>query len=83
MKFKFEVECTPDEARQCLGLPNVAPLQERMLSQIEAKMQENLRYFDPDALIKSWLSVPFQTWGEMQKALWSQMGGVKTSSKGD
>jgi len=80
MKIKFEVECTPDEARQCLGLPDVAALQDRMLNRIEAKMQENLGFLDPETLMRTWLPIPIQGWGEIQKMFWSQMG-VKPSSK--
>ena len=82
MKVKLEVECTPAEARQCLGLPDVAALQDRMLAQIEAKMQENLSYLDPETLMKTWLPVPIQGWGEMQKIFLSQLG-VKPAAKGE
>ena len=74
MKFKFEVECTADEARQCLGLPNVAPLQERLLKEIEATIQENVGCLDLQTLIRTWLSVPIQSFGEMQNILLSQLG---------
>jgi hypothetical protein len=80
MKFKFEVECTPDEARQCLGLPNVAPLQERMLNQIEATMQENVGRLDLQTLMTTWLPAPIPGWGEMQNIFLNQMG-VKPSAK--
>ncbi len=29
MKFRVEVDCTPVEARQFVGLPNVEPMQRR------------------------------------------------------
>jgi len=82
MKIKFEVECTPAEARQSLGLPDVAALQDRMLSQIEAKMHESLSYLDPETLMKTWLPVPIPGWGEMQKMFLSQLG-VKPGTKGE
>jgi hypothetical protein len=81
MKFKVEVECTPDEARQCLGLPNVAPLQDRILNQIETKIQENLRRWDPDTLMKAWLPMPVQGWGELQKLFWQHMGAKEATGK--
>jgi hypothetical protein len=74
MKVKFEVECTPDEVRQSLGLPDIGPLQQRMLSQMEAKMHENLRFLEPETLLKTWLPIPIQGWTDMQKMLWGQMG---------
>jgi hypothetical protein len=82
MKLRLDVECTPDEARQCLGLPNIAALQDRMLERIEAKMLENLSYLDPETLMKTWLPIPTQSWSEMQNFFWSQMG-VKPSAKQD
>jgi hypothetical protein len=74
MKFKFDVECTPEEARQFIGLPNVAGMQDRVMKEIEAKMQENLRNLDPETFVKTWLPVTVQGWNEMQKMFWGQMG---------
>lgn len=34
MKIKFHIDCTPEEARQFLGLPNFAPLQESVPKRI-------------------------------------------------
>ena len=56
MKVKFEVECTPDEARQFFGLPDVKPMQEAMMGKLEAQMNEAIDRFSPDSLLRSWLS---------------------------
>lgn len=74
MKVTVNIDCTPEEARAFMGLPDVAPLQERMMAEIEKKMQENVRNLDPETLVKTWLPLTIQSWGEMQKAFWSQMG---------
>ena len=42
MKVKIEIDCTPIEARDFLGLPDVKPMQEAMMDQMQAKMQENM-----------------------------------------
>ncbi|MDT7953745.1 MAG: DUF6489 family protein [Acetobacteraceae bacterium] len=57
MKVRFEVDCTPDEARQFFGLPDVKPMQEAMMEKIEAQMGEAIERFSPDALLRSWLSL--------------------------
>lgn len=57
MKVKFEVECTPDEARQFFGLPDVKPMQEAMMAKLEAQMGEAIDRFSPDSLLRSWLSL--------------------------
>lgn len=74
MKINFDIECTPEEARQFLGLPNLAPLQQSMMKEIEAKMQEQLRNLDPEHFVKSWLSMTFQGWDEVQKMMRAQSG---------
>ena len=80
MKFKFDIECTPEEARQFLGLPNLAPMQEAMLKEIEAKMQENIHNLDPESFVKNWLSATMQGWSAMQNMMWGQ-AGIKEADK--
>ena len=77
MKFNFDIECTPEEARAFVGLPNIAPMQERMMKELEEKMQENIRNLTPEEMVKTWMPATMQGIGEMQKMFWSQMG-VKT-----
>ena len=74
MKFKFDIECTPEEARQFIGMPDVSGLQGRMMAEVETRMQENLRNLDPETFVKTWLPVTVQGWGDMQKMFWGQMG---------
>ncbi len=80
MKFKFDIECTPEEARAFVGLPNIAPMQERMMQELEGKMQDNIRSLTPEEMVKTWMPATVQGIGEMQKMFWSQMG-VNTDSK--
>lgn len=74
MKLKFDIDCTPAEARAFFGLPDVAPMQERLMKELEDKMQENLRSMDPETIVKTWLPATIQGWGDMQKVFWEQMG---------
>jgi len=74
MKVNFDIECTPEEARRFLGLPDLAPMQERMMKELEERMAENLRALDPETLVKTWMPMGMNGWGEMQKMFWSQMG---------
>jgi len=74
MKVNFDIECTPEEARKFLGLPDIAPMQERMMKELETRMAENLRALDPETLVKTWMPMTMQGWGEMQKMFWQQIG---------
>ncbi len=74
MKFIFDVECTPEEARKFLGLPDLIPMQQRMMEELENRMAENLRALDPETLVRTWMPMTMNGWGDMQKMFWSQMG---------
>ena len=57
MKVTIEIECTPDEARQFMGLPDVKPMQAALMGRMEAQMSEAADRFSPDALLRSWMSL--------------------------
>ena len=83
MKVNFDIECTPEEARRFLGLPDLGPMQERMMKELEERMAENLRALDPETLVKTWMPMTMQGWGEMQKMFWSQMGVNRPEAPAD
>lgn len=66
MKCTIEVECTPLEARQFLGLPDVQPLQAKVLAEVEKRMLAEMERFSPDAVLKTWLSMFSQTPEQIQ-----------------
>ena len=57
MKVTIEIDCTPDEARQFMGLPDVKPMQAALMGRMEAQMSEAADRFSPDALLRSWMSL--------------------------
>ncbi len=57
MKVTVEIDCTPDEARQFFGLPDVKPMQQAMMGKLEAQMNDAIDRFSPDALLRSWMSM--------------------------
>ena len=57
MKVKIEIECTPDEARQFFGLPDVKPLQASLMAKMEHQMLEAADRFSPDAILRTWMSL--------------------------
>ena len=83
MKVTIEVDCTPEEARRFLGLPDVAPMQEALAEEVQKRLTANLAAMDPEQLLKTWLPAGMQGFEQMQKAFWSQMSkplGSKTKS---
>jgi hypothetical protein len=74
MKFNFDIECTPEEARRFLGLPDIAAMQDRMMKDLEDRIAENIKSLDPESLVKTWMPATLQGWTEMQKMFWAQLG---------
>ncbi len=74
MKVNFDIECTPQEARQFFGLPNVEPMQDALMKELEERLKENMNSLDPETMLKTWLPATIQGWGEVQKMFWDQMG---------
>ncbi len=75
MKINIEIDCTPDEARKFLGLPDVSALQESLLKQVESQMSAALQGMEPDAMLKAWFPAGMEGLDQMQKAFWAQFGG--------
>lgn len=81
MKCTIDFECTPQEARQFFGLPDVQPLQAKVLAEVERKMLAEMERFSPDSVLKSWLSMYVQAPEQMRDALAAMMNGM-TRAKG-
>jgi len=56
MKMTIEVDCTPAEARQFLGLPDLEPMQAAVLAQIEKRTLAELDKFSIENMMKLWFS---------------------------
>ncbi|MEX0808811.1 MAG: DUF6489 family protein [Dongiaceae bacterium] len=82
MKVTIDIDCTPEEARAFMGLPDVAPLQARMLAEIEARMRAALDAMDPQQIVASWLTPgganPVEAIAAWQKSFWEQFGGGRS-----
>jgi hypothetical protein len=57
MKATIEIDCTPDELRATMGLPDVKPLQANLMADLERRMKEAADRMSPENIIKSWFSL--------------------------
>ncbi len=57
MKITVNVDCTPLEARQLMGLPDVEPMQKAAMAEIEKRMIAELERYSPESLFKAWLPI--------------------------
>lgn len=79
MKFTVNVDCTPEEARAFLGLPDFGPMQDAVLSQMQDQVQKNMNAMDPEGIMKMWMpgaAGGMQAFADLQKSLWEQMTGA-------
>jgi len=75
MKITVDIDCTPDEARAFLGLPNVQPMQDVVMKKIEERMITNLDAMTPEALVKNWLPASVQGIEQLQQLFWQSLQG--------
>ena len=76
MKVNVEVTCTPEEARAFFGLPDLGPMQQRVLGEIEDRLRSSLNAMNPETVFKTWLPASMQGVEQMQQvqqAFWTQL----------
>lgn len=76
MKITIDIDCTPEEARTFLGLPDVKPMQEAMMREVQQRVTANLNAMDPETIMKTWLPAGIQGMEQIQKMFWSQLAGA-------
>ncbi|MCX7586006.1 DUF6489 family protein [Phenylobacterium sp. 58.2.17] len=54
MKMTIEIDCSPQEARAFLGLPDVSGLNDKLVEEMQKRMTANMAMLSPDELIKNW-----------------------------
>ena len=73
MKITVDVDCTPEEARTFMGLPDLKPLQAELLDQLKDRLSKNIHALDPEAIARTWFSTPLKAFEQMQELFLSRM----------
>jgi hypothetical protein len=87
MKFNIEIDCTPEEARRLVGLPDLEPLHDIYLDRVKELMAKGITPDMVQTMVKSWVPMGEGGLGMLQ-SLMSQfggglMGGASKSSDND
>ncbi|MDP6926162.1 MAG: DUF6489 family protein [Rhodospirillales bacterium] len=89
MKFSVDIDCSAQEARTFLGLPDVKAFQKSVMNSAQAQMEEQMKSLDPEALMNMWMpngvAGTVQSWKELQENFmmqFSQMGVGAAGKKG-
>lgn len=76
MKITLDVDCTPEEARRFMGLPDLAPIHDLYLTRMRTAMEQGVTPDMIRQIMQGWAPM-----GEAGVALWQQllerMGGSK------
>ena len=56
MKMTAEVDCTPEEARRFLGLPDISAMNEHLVAEMTKRIDSNMSLLNPEEFMKNWMS---------------------------
>jgi hypothetical protein len=81
MKVTLDIDCTPDEARAFFGLPDVKPMQEKLLKEVQERLSATLKAMEPDAILNTWLPATIKGFEQLQGMFLSQMAAPQKPKK--
>ncbi|MBI1391440.1 MAG: hypothetical protein GC152_01745 [Alphaproteobacteria bacterium] len=82
MKITVDIECTPEEARAFLGMPNVGPLNEMIVAEMTRRAKDNLDTLaDPERLVKQWVEMSGKGFDAFQGLLAATMSATGAANK--
>lgn len=68
MKINVEVECTPEEARRAMGLPDLTPIHERYVSTLAGMIEGGVKPEMLESMMRNWAPM-----GEAGVAFWRRL----------
>jgi thymidylate synthase ThyX len=76
MKVTIDIDCTPEEARTFLGLPDVKTMQDEMMREMTEKLRTAMNAIGPEEAMRMWLPASMQAAEQFQK-MFAQFYGMK------
>ncbi|HVI31788.1 DUF6489 family protein [Phenylobacterium sp.] len=77
MKMTIEVDCTPEEARRFLGLPDVSGLNDHLVGEMTKRIDANISLLSPEEFMKNWMAFGSGAQEQFRKMMEAGMGGAK------
>ena len=78
MKANIEIECTPEEARRAIGLPDLTPIHDRYIAMVIEAMAGTVKPELIEGMMRGWAPM-----GEAGMAMWRRLfeaGAGKTGT---
>lgn len=82
MKLTIEVDCTPEEARRFLGLPDISVLNDHLVNEMRKRVESNMALLDTDELMKSWMAFGAGAQEQFRKLMEVGIGAASQSLGG-
>ncbi len=76
MKINVEVDCTPEEARRAMGLPDLTPVHDRYIAMMMDTMEKGAAPELLESMTKAWAPM-----GEAGLNFWRKMFESASSSR--
>jgi len=54
MKITIDTECTPEEARRFLGLPDLSPVHDAYVAKMQRMIEEGVQSGDIESFLRNW-----------------------------
>ena len=71
MKITFDIDCTPQEARAFLGLPDLTPLHDLYLERMKSTITDGLTPADFEKVARSWMPGITDNLEQWRNTFWS------------
>jgi len=72
MKVSIDINCTAEEARQFLGLPDVTAANEALVGELTKRAGDMAATLDPEKMMEQWMSAGVRGFGDLQQAFAKQ-----------
>ena len=70
-----------EEARAFLGLPDIQPMQEALVAQMQERLAQYLAATEPEALMRLWLPGGIKGLAQLQEQFWKQMMAMQEPAR--
>ena len=78
MKMTIEVDCTPEEARRFMGLPDVTALNDQLVAEMGKRIEANINLLSPEEFMKNWMAFGAGAQDQFRKLMEAGMGGASS-----
>lgn len=80
MKISVDIDCTPAEARDFLGLPDVKPMQDWMMEEMQGRMAAGIGSMGMDEMLKIWMPAGIAGMEQLRE-FYTRMATLSTGAK--